>query len=155
MAEFLALGLGQPVPLPGPVDRAELVAHLHDVRRIHRELPVDPLGGVPLLVLAALVQVEQPATAVVIFPVEAGGAGGRHIPRARRDFSGVVVVGAHGGSPDAWRDSRPASLLLSSLRERKGRRLLACKGLALAECQRPTDAECQGAGCESAGRSGW
>src|SRR6266571_849175 len=112
MAEFLALGLGQPVPLPGTVDGAELVAHLHDVSRVHRELPVDPLGGVPLLVLATLVQVEQAATAAVVFPVETGGTGGRHVPCAGRDRGGVVVIGAHGGSPDAWRASRPASLLL-------------------------------------------
>src|SRR6266516_987242 len=85
-----------------------------------RDGPVDPLGGVPLLILAALIQVQQPGPAVVVFPVEAGGTGNRYIPSASRDRGGVVVIRAHGGSPDAWRQSRLASLLLSSLRERKG-----------------------------------
>src|SRR6266516_4000447 len=105
MAEFLAIRLGQPFPLPGPVDGAELVTHLHHVRRVHREFPVDPLGGIPLLVLAALIEIEQPGSAAVVFPVEASRAGDGNIPGTGRDWGRVVLIGAHGGSRDARRRS--------------------------------------------------
>src|SRR6185312_10686224 len=87
------------LPLGRAVDRAELLGLLHDVRGIDRDRPVDPLGRVPLLVLAALVEVEQPPPAVVVLPAEPGGPRGGHVPGAGRDRGGVVVVGAHGGLP--------------------------------------------------------
>jgi hypothetical protein len=58
MAQLVPLGLVQLLPLARPVDRHDLVAGFHDPQRIDRLTPVDPLGRVPLLVLAALVQVK-------------------------------------------------------------------------------------------------
>src|ERR1700689_2465259 len=98
--EIVALGLVQLVPLRRAVDGAELLADLHHVRRIDRNAPVDPLRGVPLLVLAALVQIQQPGPAVVVLPVEPDGAGRRNVPRTWLDRHGVVVVGAHGSLPE-------------------------------------------------------
>src|SRR6185312_6468962 len=98
MPEFVALLLVQDLPLPRAVDRHELVRGLHDVGRVHRQIPFDPLGGVPLLVLAALVQVEQSLPAVVVLPAEAGGAGGGNVPGAGLDGDCVCVIGAHAGS---------------------------------------------------------
>ena len=82
MTELVPLLLGQHLPLPRPVDRAELLGLLHHVGRVDRDRPVDPLGRVPLLVLAALVQVEQPLPAVVVLPAEPGGSGRGHVPGA-------------------------------------------------------------------------
>jgi hypothetical protein len=100
VTEFVALFLVQLVPLAGPVDRAELLGLLHHVRRVHRDRPVDPLGRVPLLVLAALVQVQQAGSAAVVVPVEPGGPGRRHVPGALLDGADVVIVGAHGTLPE-------------------------------------------------------
>src|SRR5215472_12267787 len=98
MAQLVAFLLVQDLPLPRAVDRHELVRGLHDVGRVHRQVPLDPLGGVPLLVLAALVQVEQPLAAVLVLPAEAGGAGGGNVPGAGLDGDCVCVVSAHAGS---------------------------------------------------------
>ena len=96
-AELVALGLVQLLPLARTVNRAELLGLLHDVRGVDGYAPVDALGGVPLLVLAALVEIEQAGTPVVVFPVEPGRAGGRYIPGAALDGADVVVVRTHGG----------------------------------------------------------
>src|ERR1017187_6676880 len=100
MAKLITLRLGQDFPLPRPVDRDEVLGLLHHIDRIYRDLPVDPLGGVPLLVRAALVEIEQPATAVVVLPAEPGGASGGYVPGAGLDGSGVVIVSAHGDLPE-------------------------------------------------------
>src|SRR6266567_1920363 len=98
-ATVIALLLVEDLPLARAVDGHELVRGLHDVARVHRQIPIDPLGGVPLLVLAPLVQIEQPLPAVVVLPAEAGGAGGGNVPGAGLDGDGVGVVSAHGGAP--------------------------------------------------------
>ena len=104
MGQLVPLRLGQLLPLGRPVDRVQLAGHAHDVGRIHRQRPVDPLGRVPLLVLAPLVEAEQPVPPVVVLPGEPGVAGRRYVPGAGRDGRGVVVVGAHAAS---WRESVP------------------------------------------------
>src|SRR6516162_6482954 len=96
MPQLIALGLVEDLPLPGTVDRDELIGGFHDVRRVHRQVPVDALDRIPLLVLATLVQIKEPLAAVVVLPRETGGAGGGDVPRAWLDGGGVVVVGAHG-----------------------------------------------------------
>src|SRR5450755_1507114 len=100
MTQLVALGLGQDLPLPRAVDRVEVFGLLHHIDRIYRDLPVDPFGGVPLLVLAALVKIEQPAPAVVVLPAEPGGASGGYVPGAGPDGSGVVIVSTHGDLPE-------------------------------------------------------
>src|SRR5206468_8270463 len=71
-----------------------------------RQRPVDPLGGVPLLVLALLVQVEQPLAPVVVLPGEAGVTSGGDVPRRGDvDRAGVLRGAAHRVFPScgAWR----------------------------------------------------
>src|SRR5215472_18555841 len=99
MVELVAFLLVQLLPLRRAVDRVELLGLLHHVARVDRDAPVDPLGGVPLLVLAALVQVEQAASAIVVFPAEARRSGGRDVPRAGLDRGRVVLVRAHSRLP--------------------------------------------------------
>jgi hypothetical protein len=82
VAELVAFRLGQHLPLPGAVDRGELLGDAHHVGGVDREIPVDPLGGVPLLVLAPLVQVKQAAPATVVLQVKraAPAAGTSQVP---------------------------------------------------------------------------
>src|SRR5215475_15073488 len=100
MVELVPLLLVQLLPLRRAVDRVELLGLLHHVAGVDRDAPVDPLGGVPLLVLAALVQVEQSAAAIVVFPAKPRCTGGRNVPGAGRDRRGVVLVRAHGILPE-------------------------------------------------------
>src|SRR5258706_14700569 len=99
VAQLVPLLLRQLVPLSRSVDRAELLGLIHNVGRVDRDRPVDPLGRVPLLVLAALVQVEQAAPAAVVLPAEPGGSGRGHVPGPGRDGGRVVVIRAHAGLP--------------------------------------------------------
>src|SRR5260370_31798992 len=100
MFELIPLLLVQEVPLPGAVDRVELFGLLHHIARVDRYRPVNPLRRIPLLVLAALVEVQQPAAALVVLPAEPGRSRGGNVPGARLDRGGVVLVPAHGGLPE-------------------------------------------------------
>src|ERR1035441_1464759 len=82
------------------VQHAQVLIGQLDLRAPQPDVPglVHGLGGgVPLLVLAPLVQVEQPLPPVVVLPGEPGGPGRGNIPGARRHRRGVLLVGAHGG----------------------------------------------------------
>src|SRR5262249_27761916 len=109
-AQLVAFGRGQDLPLPGAVDRGELVRDPHHVGGVDGEFPVDPLAGVPLLVLAPLVQVEQPPPAAVVLPGEAGGTRRRNVPVPRGYWGCVTVVRAHGRLPGGG-----ARILLASI----------------------------------------
>src|SRR6266487_2439063 len=97
MAHLIPLSLVQLLPLPRPVDRGDLLAGLHDVRLDDRLVPVDPLGGVPLLVLAPLVQVQQPLPPVVVLPGESGRPSRGDVPGALVYRRRVQVMGTHDG----------------------------------------------------------
>src|SRR5580704_7001782 len=101
VVELVPLLLVKHVPLPRPVDGVELVGLLHHVGRVDRYRPVDPLRGIPLLVLAALIKIKQFAAALVVLPAEPCRPGGRNVPGPRLDRRGVVLVRAHGASPNA------------------------------------------------------
>jgi len=83
VAELVPFGLVQLLVLARAVDRGQLLGRVHDVRVVNRLVPVDPLGGVPLLVLTPLVQVEQALPPVAVLPGEPRGTARRHIPRLR------------------------------------------------------------------------
>src|SRR6516162_5825810 len=112
VSALVPFSLVQLLPLPRSVDRVDLDVGLHDVERVDRLVPVDPLRGVPLLVLAALVQVEQPLPPVVVLPGKTCRARRGHVPRAARDRCGVKVIGAH--TCLRWPSRTSPGLLLAS-----------------------------------------
>ena len=97
-AQFPDVVRPEPVPERGAVDREGLVRHAEHVVRVDLKVPVDPLDRVPLLVLALLVEREQPVPAVVVLPGEAGCPGHRHPPAGLGGCCGVQVMGGHPAS---------------------------------------------------------
>src|SRR5690606_19394127 len=95
--ELVALLLGHLLPDVGAEQGVEVLRQPGAVDRIDLKVPVDALLSVPLLVLALLVQVEQPVAALVVLPGETGVTGHWDVPRVRRDRRGVEVVRTQGG----------------------------------------------------------
>ena len=77
-------------PLPGtrPVEGQHLVREAEWVTRVESLRPVDAFGRVPLLVLALLVQGEQPGPAGVVIPAESGRVLCRDLPRRHQPGQG-------------------------------------------------------------------
>ena len=73
------------VPVLRAVDGQRLIRCAEHVVRVDLKIPVDPAGGVPLLVFALLVQGEQPGPAFVVLPAEPRVAVGRHVSIFRID----------------------------------------------------------------------
>src|SRR5207245_9809411 len=92
-ADLGALAGAEALPGRGPVDRDDLVRRAERVVLVDLVRPVDPLRGVPLPVLALLVEVQQPVAALVVLPRERGGAAVRHVPARLLDGQGVDLCG--------------------------------------------------------------
>ena len=89
--------LGHPAPIVRVVDRDRLVLELHRIVRVELERPVEPRAGIPLLLLALFVEVEQVGRAVVVFPVELDVGGAVELPVGDLDRQGIDTLGAHDG----------------------------------------------------------
>ncbi|OFA61933.1 hypothetical protein BEN35_00410 [Streptomyces fradiae] len=93
--QLALVAFGHPAPVPGAVEGEGLVGGAERVVGVHLQVPVDAADRVPLLVLALLVQGEQPVAPVVVVPAEAGGAGGRHLPVGGSRVFRVEIVRRH------------------------------------------------------------
>lgn len=94
-AQLGPVALGHPRPIAAAIHGHGLVRRPERVVRIDLQVPVDALGPVPLLVLALLVEGEEPFASVVVLPAEPGGAGGGHFPLRGVRAIGVQVEGRH------------------------------------------------------------
>src|SRR5687768_2510756 len=117
MAELDLLLVGEAIPDGRAVDRDEAVVDLLWILGIEVDGPVDARGGIPLLLLALVVEREQLGALVLVLPREDGLRLAVERPAGLLDRQLVAVHGAH-GSPPA-RDSTPD---LSAIRTRAGRR---------------------------------
>lgn len=70
MANNALVLLAELVPYSGSIDGNCLFRHAHGVADVDVDRPVNPLGRIPLFLLALLVQTEQPVAALVVLPVE-------------------------------------------------------------------------------------
>jgi len=104
VAHLGALPLAERLPGARAVDGDGLLGGQQRVVEVDLVRPVDPLGRVPLPLLALVVEVEEPVAALVVLPVEGGGAAAGHVPAGLVDGKGVDA-GAHGGA--SW---LPASI---------------------------------------------
>src|SRR5271166_2387308 len=66
VAHLAALLLGHPVPNVGTKDRNDAVVEHHRVLGVEIERPVDPFPGVPLLLFALIVKLQQRRTGIVV-----------------------------------------------------------------------------------------
>src|SRR5579875_2593549 len=99
MAHPATLGFGHPVPQIAAPDLDDPVVEQHRVFRVEVERPVDPLGGVPLLLLAFSVELQQRLARRVIFPGKTGLGLAVELPLGLLDWQRVAIGRRHGFGP--------------------------------------------------------
>ncbi len=95
MADLDLLLVGQPAPDLGAEDRDGTVIELHRVLGIELLRPVDAQRGVPLLLLALVVELQQRLAPVIIFPGEAGLDGALELPLRQLDWQRIAIHRRH------------------------------------------------------------
>ena len=90
-----AFGLGHPVPNVGAEDRDDSVVEHHRVLGVEIERPVDPFRGVPLLLLALVIELQQCRTLIIVLPGKASLGLAVELPLRLLDRQGVAVHRRH------------------------------------------------------------
>jgi hypothetical protein len=98
VADLAPFPLAERRPGARAVDGDGLLGRQQRVVEVDLVRPVDPLGRVPLPLLALVVEAEEPVAAFVVVPVEGGGAPARQVPAGVLDGQGVDAR-AHWGTP--------------------------------------------------------
>ena len=97
VAQAAALLLGHALPDMRAKDRHDAVVELHRVLGVEIQRPVDAVGGVPLLLLALGIELQQPGAVLVIFPGEGDVGVAVELPLGLLDRQGVAVTRRHQG----------------------------------------------------------
>src|SRR6201987_1757891 len=95
MANLPALLLVHAVPQVSTVNMDDPVVEHHRIFRIEVERPIDPLGGVPLLLLTLGIELQQRLARLVIFPGETGLGIAVELPLGLLDREHVAVRRRH------------------------------------------------------------
>src|SRR5262249_44738206 len=111
MADRRTLALRELLPDRGAVDDDRLVGKALRVLRIQVPRPVDARRGVPLGVLAVLVEPPQCVGALLVLPLEDGRERPVDLPLDLLDGTGVPIDACHG---DLRATDAPAGFALSS-----------------------------------------
>ena len=94
-AQPVLLLVGHLVPEGRAVDRDGLVVHAHRVALEQLLAPVEPGAGVPLLLLALLVEVQQVGRTGIVFPVEGDLGGAIELPVRDLDRELIDLLRRH------------------------------------------------------------
>src|SRR6516225_2393497 len=95
MARLAPLLPGHPAPDIGAEYWDDAVVEHHRVLGVEIERPVDPFGGVPLLLLALVVELQQRRARIVVFPSETGLALTVELPFCLLDRQRIAIHRRH------------------------------------------------------------